>query len=277
MISTLATELRKTVVDAVTREMEGVRTEVKQITTAIESSQEFLSSKFDEIVADFKDLKVENESLKHEVCMLRESNGKLTEQVNKLELNVDKINKTDIQHNAMLFGIPFTPNENTSIIVTKTTNALGLEIDADSVVSSERIFKNTKPSNPLIPIRIVFKNAEVKEAVLNRKKSIKQLQSTSIDQSLLLNGKATTVSIRDELTPLSLELIKELREVQGLFKIKYIWSGRSGTVLVKQDENSKPQIIKSREDLKRLISHYMNVSVATPSPKRKKGVDGQKQ
>lgn len=99
--------------------------------------------------------------------------------------------------------------------------------------------------------------------------------STVIDSKLAVNGKATTVTLRDELSPLSLELLKELRESKELLNVKYIWAGRGGTILVKKDENSKPELVKNREDLSRVMNHFVRPmhivnSEHTPSPKRKK-------
>lgn len=104
---------------------------------------------------------------------------------------------------------------------------------------------------------------------MTRKKQVGKLLSTTIDSSLLLNGRPTTVSIRDELTPLTTELLHELRESQDLFKIKYVWPGRHGTVLVRKNDGDKPDLIKNREDLSKLLTRYLNIT-KTPSPKRKR-------
>lgn len=77
--------------------------------------------------------------------------------------------------------------------------------------------------------------------------------------------------MRDELTPLSLELLREMREHQDRLNVKYVWSSRDGNVLVKKNEHSKPELIKTRDDMVDLINRYTNKSPVrtTPSPKRK--------
>lgn len=229
MVSALASELKKTIAT----EMESVRYEVKLVTSAIEASQEFLSAKFDDIVSDFSNLKAENEILKQEIEILKKSNDNLTGAVHKLEINVDKTNKLTTSKNLMIFGVPIIPNENVSELVAKIFTSLGLSAETDAITSSSRIFTNIKSHNSLIPIRVIFKSVEAKEEIFNKKKLTGQLLSTTIDPLLLLHGKATTISIRDELTPLSLEIMKDLRESQTKLKIKYICSGRGGVVLVK--------------------------------------------
>ena len=79
--------------------------------------------------------------------------------------------------------------------------------------------------------------------------------------------------MRDELTPLSLQLLAEMRIHQEKLNIKYVWSSRGGNVLVKKNEQSKPEIIKTRDDLYELVNRYSKNSPVkeTPSPKRKCG------
>lgn len=89
------------------------------------------------------------------------------------------------------------------------------------------------------------------------------------------------VTLRDELTPLSLELLKELRGSQEQLNIKYVWAGREGVILAKKDENSKPVLVKNRGDLSRAISYFQqaahgpesaNTLVHSPSLRRKNSV-----
>ena len=92
-----------------------------------------------------------------------------------------------------------------------------------------------------------------------------------------MNGKPTNLNIRDELSPLSLELLKEMRESQELLKTKYVWPGRGGVVLVKKGDGAKLETIRNRDELGSLITRYMHQSltVSSPSPKRKKGGEQQ--
>lgn len=279
LLSSFADEMKTTISASVAKEIQSVSTEVKQITTTIEKSQEFLSAKFDDILTDFKGLKVENENLKVEVERLKKSQTQLQGTVHKLEANVDKSDKAALTNNVVVWGIPTAQDENMPEIIEKLFLSLGLSDKFETVVSAERIFVSTKNSNALVPIRIVFRDRETKELILNKKKQIGKLISTSIDSTYIINGRSMNVTMRDELTPLSLELMKELRESQDLLNVKFVWAGRGGIVLVKKDENSKPEMVKNREDLSRVMSRFMKsaselelptASGHSPSPKRKK-------
>lgn len=279
LVSSLAAEMKAIVSASVAKEMQSVATEIKQITASIEQSQEFLAAKFDEIVSDFKDIKLENEKLKVEINHLKKSQSQLQSTVHKLEANVDKTDKAALDKNAIVWGIPTAPDENVSQLVEKLLSCLGLSENSGFVASAERIFVNSKNSNALVPIRIIFSDQESKDLVLNKKKQFGKLSSTVIDAKFLVNGRAMNVTLRDELTPLSLELLKELRGSQELLNIKYVWVGRGGIVLAKKDDDSKPVLVKNREDLSRIMSYFLKTAQVTepetapgysPSPKRKK-------
>lgn len=271
IVEALSAELKGVVTNAVSQEMKNFRSEVRQITTAIENSQQFLSDKFDGIVTDFQELKRENENLKLEVGMLKQTQKAMSKTVGTLELTVDRSAREANCNNAIVLGVPYRPDENTLEIVGNIIACYGMSIDAGAIVSADRLGGKNKISNSLIPIRVIFKDGEVKEAVFAKKKEFGKLLSSSVNANFLINGKPTTISMRDELTPLSLELLNEMRQYQEKLNIRYVWSSRGGNVLVKKTEHSKPEIIRTRDDMHELINRYSNKSPIknTPSPKRK--------
>lgn len=269
MIEALTTELKSIVAHAVSSEMLNFRSEIRLITTAIENSQEFLSTKFDAISDEFNRLKLENDDLKLEILRLKKSYSALTETVHKLELNTDKTSRIMNEKNAVFMGIPITHNENTTQLIEKAIQVLGVQLQSGSIKTAFRISSKNTSNKALVPIKVVFNELNDKENVFEKKRQNGKLLSTAIDPSLLLNGRPTTVSIRDELTPLSSELLRELRESQEVLKIKYVWPGRNGAILVKKGEGDRPDVIRSRDDLSKFMTKFLN-TVMTPSPKRKR-------
>lgn len=158
IVDTLAAELKGAVSSAVSQEMKNVRSEVHQITTAIERSQQFLSDKFEAIVSDFQDLKKENEHLKLEIDRLKHTQHTLSNTVHKLEHTVDKNARLANCNNAVVFGVPFYPGENTTEIANKILACYGVNVGSDSILSAERLSGNNKTKNALIPIRVSFKD-----------------------------------------------------------------------------------------------------------------------
>lgn len=170
VLSSISTDLKNTVQNIVSAEMSDVRSEVRSFTTAIESSQEFLSSKFDSILSEFKDLKIENANLKQEIQNLKKTQASLTGIVHKLETNVDKTKKDTIANNVIFLGLPSFVNESVPEIINKVLVKLGVTLPTGEIISAERLFSNKKNSNPIIPIRVVFRSNIHKELLFAKKR-----------------------------------------------------------------------------------------------------------
>lgn len=164
MINELKFELKKTVTNVVSAQLQDVKVEVNTIVKAIEESQEFLSSKFDGIVSDVQHLKKDNDRLKSEVADLQKSHTSLTTLVHKLEINCDKTNKESLSNNAVILGIPVHANECVPELVSKVAECIGADFESDSIISASRVSVSSSALNKLVPIRIVFKDNAVKES-----------------------------------------------------------------------------------------------------------------
>lgn len=257
LMDSIAGEMKAIISASIAKEIQFVSSEVKQVIATIEKSQEFLSAKFDEIVNDVRELKMENEKLKAEIEYLKKSQSQLQNTTHNLEANVDRSDKAALNNNAVVWGIPTATGENVGQLINRLLCCLGLGDKSGLVLSAERMFTNNNPNKAPVPIRVVFRDQELKEEVFNKKKQFGKLLSTAIDEKFIINGKAMNVTLRDELTPLSLELLKDLRESQGLLNIRYVWAGRGGTILAKRDDSSKPEMVKTRVDLNRVKSHSL--------------------
>lgn len=271
MIAELSTEIKTTVTNVVSAQLKDVKKEVNTVVRAIEESQQFLSSKFDDVLTDVQTLKSDHDRLNTEVDKLKKSQSSLKAFVNKLEMQADKANRDSIGNNAVILGIPAQDNEHIPGLVSKMAECVGVDLPSAALLSASRVSSSSASLNKLIPIRVVFKDKSVKELFFAKKRAHGQLLSSSIDQSLLWNGKPTYVAIRDELTPFSLELLQEVREWQKKLNLKYVWAGRDGVILIKRKEDSKPELIRNRNDLSSFLdSTTAHSSSHSPSPKRKK-------
>lgn len=275
VISSISSQLNASVAKVVESQMKQVRAEVKSVTTAVESSQNFLSEKFDKIVTDFNDLKSDNIRLNVEVDILKRSHSALAETVYKLESSVDKNNKSTVSCNLIILGLPSNPNENVINVVKKTFACIGVDLSYISF-SANRLYSKPKNSSIVVPIRVIFDDIAMKDHVLDKKRDFGQLKSTMIDKSLLLNNNASNVAIREEMTPLGLEMLKEMRDNQKSLNIKFVWPGRGGVILVKKTDESSTEKITNRDDLNRLIARYtktdppQNTESASPEQGGKK-------
>lgn len=81
-------------------------------------------------------------------------------------------------------------------------------------------------------------------------------------------GSTRTVTIRDELTAYGRELLQQTKNLQETLKIKYVWPGRGGKILMKRQDGSKVEQISSKLQLADLpatnFKRALNVSGASP-------------
>lgn len=257
----LSGQLNKIVENVVSDQLRQVRKDMRQelktVTSAVEHSQDFLSSKFDTIASDFKDLKSENEQLKREMGSLKRSHCSLSEVVHALESNVDNTNKSAVSNNAIVFGMPSSPNENVNDLINQTFVCIGAVLPPDAIMSVSRLyaknFNNNKNPNLTIPIRVTFKDSVYKDMVILKKQEYGPLQPSAIYDTF---QNYSNITIRDELTPLMMGLLKEMRELQPILNIKYVWTGRGGVILVKKNDGATVEKITNRNDLNRIKSLF---------------------
>lgn len=224
----------------------------------IERSQQFLSDKLDDfndeifkLKAEIGKLKVENEQLKKSLAILSTEAATVSDAVHKQEVDLDLHQRAQLSANAILLGIPRIPNENTETLFDATCRTLGIETNSNSIVSCTRVTVSKGENHP---IRVCFKNVHDKETLIARKKKFGSLTVSMIAGVRWPRGWSNKVHIRDDLSPLSMEILRDLKKKQVSLNLQYVWPGRNGIILAKQSKNSKLIKVQSRADLNRLIS-----------------------
>lgn len=222
----------------------------------IEHSQQFLSDKLDDFGNQIIQLKSEIAKLKSENTFLKKTLSDLSTKtevvsvaVDKQESTLDMQRRSELASNAILLGIPRLPNEDTKSLVAKTCELLGCGDEDDAIISCTRLISNKAENNP---IRITFKTTQAKERLIARKRQFGTLTVSMIAGVRWPNGWTNKVFIRDELSPLSLDIFRELKTKKTSLKYRYVWPGRDGVIYVKFTENSSPIKIRSRSDLQKL-------------------------
>lgn len=248
-------EIKSIVLNIVVSQLDVMKSEVKSVSDAIEKSQEFLSSKFEDILKDYTLLRQENENLKLQMNDVKFKLSTLEKTVNGMEGKLSMSELDEVANNAMILGIPYFPEENVSDLVLKTASQVGVNLLPESLVSVKRLDTYNK-TNQNVPIKVVFKNKNDKELVLSKKRSFGKVKTTHILDNNI-NHKEANVIIRDELTPLALDLLKNLRALQAKHSIRYVWPGRRGAILVKQDDLSKPESIKTKNDFNVFVARLL--------------------
>lgn len=248
MDSNLMAELPK-ILDAVKEESKSVK--------EIVASQQFLSNQFEKMVQmmgslsdEIKRLRAENGLLKLSLNRLADNAKSISNVVEQAEKDIDSHHRAQLSINAMVLGIPRTPQEDTKSIVLEICDILGYKDGEKSIVSCDRVV-NSKAACP--PIRISFKHVRAKESLLDHKSSFGKLDVATL-QGVLGSPKGTAgkVVIRDDLSPLSMRLFQELKQLQNSLELRYIWPGRHGVIMVRRTDRSKAIPIQSRQDIQKL-------------------------
>lgn len=224
----------------------------------IERSQQFLSDKLDDfngeilkLKAEIGKLRAENEQLKSSLAMLSTETATVSDAVHKQEAELDMHQRAHLSANAILLGIPRVPNEDTKSLFEATCRTLGFETNSNSIVSCTRVAVSKGENQP---IKVCFKNVRDKETLITRKKEFGSLSVSMIAGVHWPTGRTNKVYIRDDLSPLSMEIFRDLKNLQVSLNLQYIWPGRNGVILAKHSKNSKLIKVQSRADLNRLKS-----------------------
>lgn len=255
VMNMITMEIKSIVTNIVVSQLDAMKSEVKSVSEAIERSQEFLCSKFEDILKDYKYLKQENEMLKLQMNDLKLELSSIKSTVNGMEGKLDKSEQDEVASNAVILGLPYSPEENVVDLVCKTASHVGVNLFPESLASATRISTYNKMSQSG-PIRVVFKNRNDKELLISKKRSFGTVKSTHIIETHMKH-KETNVIIRDELTPLALDLLKHMKELQVKYNIKYVWPGRRGTILVKLADHSKTESIKTKNDFNVFVAKFL--------------------
>lgn len=174
--------------------------------------------------------------------------------VYKNVVDLDLHQREKLTANAIVVGIPRVPNENTKSLFDETCRTLGLEFSNNSIVSCARV-SAAKGENQ--PIKITFNDIRDKEALITKKKQFGPLTVTMIKGVRWPHGWTNKVHIRDDLSPLSMDIFRELKKHQTSLKLQYVWPSRNVIILVKQTKTSKPIKIQSRADLNKLLTNKL--------------------
>lgn len=247
-------------------EMLAVRTTIGEL----EKFHNFLSEKLDCLMDDMKLVRREQSELKTKYEGLQSDQRATSSTVEQLELEVDRLKRRDLSKNVVIVGVPMVKNESTVQIVKKISVVIGYDLPDDAVLDAKRILSKVQSQNGMksAPIKVVFSNETHKEELLLKKKSHGPLLLSTIDATFG-DGK---IVLRDELTSYGMNLLKEVREVQKQFDLKYVWPGRNGAVLVKKGDNSKIDVIRCLSDVdllqRRNLKRQLTVSPEKPAQKR---------
>ena len=198
-----------------------------------------------------KELRTENDRLKMSIKSLSQTSQSITDAVCRAEQDLDSQCRAQLATNVIVLGIPRSPQEDTASVVHVLCDSLGCPKVKDEIVSCKRIIGHQTENSP---IKVSFRSTRAKELLMHRKKDFGAMDTSMINGFSGSIGKPRKVVIRDELSPLSMRLLQELRSLQDKLGLRFVWPGRNGAIMIRKNENSKAIPIHSRKDIQKLVS-----------------------
>lgn len=192
---------------------------------------------------DFIEIKKEFNSEKEKVIIVQANIKTVNKEINSLK-------QKNLSNDIIATGIPEVKNE---ILLQSVNNVL---IQHDITLKESDVKKmyrlKTKNCVSISPILIEFKNDSFKSMILQKQRKNGPVLLNEVDKNILPTD-LRKVYFKDRLTKENLILLRECRIFGRNHGFKYVWVQDSGTILIKQDDNSRPIEICSLQDLDQLI------------------------
>lgn len=184
--------------------------------------------KYMELFQKYEEQLVINTELTSEINLVKE---KLYNEINKNEQNT-------IRNNIIISGIPSSDRNNVHKIVDKVKEAL--EITTTGSIKCYKIGQNEKNC----VIKVITENETDKEKIMSGRK--KRISSKDIG----FEGDDKPIYFNHELTKRNHELFKAARLFKTENNYKYAWVNNNGQIFLRENEQSKIQLIQHHSDLK---------------------------
>ena len=153
---------------------------------------------------------------------------------------VDRMEQEKFYQNLLISGIPKTPNENLTAIITTLSSKMNIDVSATDVATAYR----TKSDN----IYIKFMSQLIRDKIYNNRKN---LQRSSITSKSLVFQAENKFYINEVLDDKQKELFYQARCKRKSANYRFIWTFH-GTVYMKKSKDSSLIKISQQSDLENL-------------------------
>lgn len=192
---------------------------------------------------EFIEIKKEMFSEKEKVCEVQADIKTVNKEINSLK-------QKNLSNDIIATGIPETKNEN----ILQSVNNILIKHDVTLKESDVKKIYRLKNKNciSISPILIEFKNDSFKSMILQKQRKNGPVLLNEVDTNIL-HTDLRKVYFKDRLTKENLILLRDCRLFGRNNGFKYVWVQDSGTILIKQFDNSRPIEISCLQELDQLI------------------------
>lgn len=207
---------------------------LRETVGSIEKSMQEMSDKYDEVLKQMGEHSTEVKQLKKRVERLERTDAEM--EIKRLKLQVNDLEWRSRKLNLEFHGIPKSDNEDLLLKVNEIAKKLDVpELTMKDIAAIHRL--PCKPDKtPGIIVR--FFQQTTKDEWLNKRSVLKRAK----DDAYIL----------ENLTSHDRELLWEAKEWSKESNYKYVWY-KNGNVLVRKQDRDKVHVIKSLDDLRKLV------------------------
>lgn len=219
-----------------------------QVGECVESQRSILG-KYEELIANYKKIDSTVGNLRAEIDEIKKISE--TEGLSSLQTRINKIEQDQLKNAVILYNVEERINENLPEIVKNIGSRIDLEIQQKDLQEITRIphskNKQNNSENKPRPIKIIFRENDLKMKILNVKKN-----STINNSDLIENGLDCSIKMYEMLTPFNKNLLYQTRQRAVAKQWKYVWF-RYGHVNCRKVDGSKVIPIFEEKDLNKII------------------------
>lgn len=234
----------KYILKELTKEMEkAIQREMKDFIKSLQ----YQSDKMDEIVESIDFCKQTIQELKRKNTELLNKNSNLETRISALEQIQRESEQNKINDQLEIFNIPNIEIEETKLIVEDIATKLKMPIDD---IIQVKLKRKTKQNDLPGTVQLKMKNEETVQKWLYASKSNKILLKELVTKEHKISSNKT-VFMKESLTPYNKKLLWNAKE-KLKETYKFIWC-KKGVIRVRKNNDSHPIILRSLEDINKLI------------------------
>lgn len=189
--------------------------------------------------------------IKNEFYSEKEKVTEVQAEIKIVNKEINSLKQKNLSNDIIATGIP----ENNDEFLLQSVNNILIKHDIilkESDVKKIYRLKNKNCVSPSIsPILIEFRNDSCKSMILQKQRKNGPVLLNQVDTNIL-HTDLRKVYFKDRLTKENLILLRECRNFGRNNGYKYVWVQDSGTILIKQYENSRPIEISSLHQLNQM-------------------------
>lgn len=230
---------------------------IKVQCTGYQESLSFVSKQYDELRKELADFKKLFSSTGSELKGIKDENKALKETMNAQSVRIRALEEENLKQqqwsriqNIEVTGIPEHKEEDTSQIVLKVAQHIGLSIEPSDIEFAHRVQPRHTTSTPRTSRSIVVRLRQriIKDRIVAAARKHRNLNAGALG----LGEEANRVFINEHLTKENKMLLSSCKQIAREANFKFVWT-KNCRIFVRRNEVSPPILIASPSELSKIV------------------------